>query len=475
MAQASVGHTCNEVCRTNPQRCPRHTGVRARTWFKSHQQRLCYGLCSECPRDCLGGATHFRRAGHNLCMRVPWWALWSKMSRNDIDVARAQGPAVTLPRVRIVERDPCLNAGHCLPFRVWESLRVLDTALMRLQRFWVSFADHFEKLCLGDVGVNREMQTLYDALSKAFWLEDVVDMPYPTEDHKSAICIVYENLWPDLRIRPWPKEGHLQRPAPQRWPNEVTMVALYGRWWNRIHATARLPNRSRWWRVESYEVVPVRAMHGRCPVLCVAIGIARISLRQRGRSAAVRIKHPWGPLQHVNRDMPPARRAAIVWIAVKLMEFLGVSGPHTSFAVRPEHIRLLGRERDDLPRVRPTYKHPVMATLRTPRLRKRIVLMVGSRRSCDQREITASLENERYFAEGGLYNVNSMFCLARRMGSTEQPCEKWVGCLKLLFSARHRPTATSLAQRAKMHASGHSRITIDYQENALRRNVDHCD
>ena len=295
-------------------------------------------------------------------------------------------------------------------------------------------------------------------------------MPYPTENHESALRVVYKNVLPDLRIRTWPKEEYHQRPAPQRWPNEVTMVGLYGRWWNRIHATARLPNRSRWWRVESYEVVPVLAMHSwrRCPVLCVAISIARISLHQRGRSAAVRIKHPWGPPRNVHRDMPPARRAAIVWIAVKLMEFLGPSGAHTSFAVPPEHIHLSGRERDDLPRVRPTYKHPVMATLRTPQLRKRIVLMVGLRRSCDQREITASLENERYFAEGGLYNVNSMFCLARRMGSTEQPCEKWVGSLKLLYSVRHRPTATTLAQRAKMHASGHSRITIDYHENAHR-------
>ena len=34
MAQASVGHICNEVCQANPQRCPRHTSVRARTWVK---------------------------------------------------------------------------------------------------------------------------------------------------------------------------------------------------------------------------------------------------------------------------------------------------------------------------------------------------------------------------------------------------------------------------------------------------------
>ncbi|MCP4242469.1 MAG: hypothetical protein GY772_18090, partial [bacterium] len=64
-----------------------------------------------------------------------------------------------------------------------------------------------------------------------------------------------------------------------------------------------------------------------------------------------------------------------------------------------------------------------VATLRAPRLRGRVVRVVQEKRDWDQLEITASLEQDSFFATG-CYYVNALFCLSRRFGSTEAPCER---------------------------------------------------
>ena len=63
--------------------------------------------------------------------------------------------------------------------------------------------------------------------------------------------------------------------------------------------------------------------------------------------------------------------------------------------------------------------------------------------SLDQQQVAASLEQCADFA-AGCYYINSWFCRCRRVGSTEAPCERWVGCLKYLYNSITGPTTTTL-------------------------------
>ncbi len=59
----------------------------------------------------------------------------------------------------------------------------------------------------------------------------------------------------------------------------------------------------------------------------------------------------------------------------------------------------------------------------------------------------------RYFSDG-CYHVNAFFCLSRRFGSTEAPCERWIGHLKYLFDVVQGPTTSTLLQRLRARAHG---------------------
>ncbi len=106
-------------------------------------------------------------------------------------------------------------------------------------------------------------------------------------------------------------------------------------------------------------------------------------------------------------------------------------------APRPDRVSFVGR----------------IAALHGPRLRGRVVRVIREKREWDQGEITASLEQDSSFATG-CYYVNALFCLSRRFGSTEAPCERLIGGLKYLYHPVQGPTTTALVQRLRARAAG---------------------
>ena len=67
--------------------------------------------------------------------------------------------------------------------------------------------------------------------------------------------------------------------------------------------------------------------------------------------------------------------------------------------------------------------------------------------------MAATMEQDRHFAEG-CYHVNAFFCLSRRFGSTESPCERFIGETKHLFDAVQGPTTTAMVQRLRARTHG---------------------
>lgn len=94
-----------------------------------------------------------------------------------------------------------------------------------------------------------------------------------------------------------------------------------------------------------------------------------------------------------------------------------------------------------------------LGKLRGPMLRGRLVSIISIQRAWDQREIAASLEQDRSFADG-CYHLNSLFCLSRRFGNTEAPCERWIGNMKYMYHPVQGPTTTTLCQRLRARAAG---------------------
>ena len=84
---------------------------------------------------------------------------------------------------------------------------------------------------------------------------------------------------------------------------------------------------------------------------------------------------------------------------------------------------------------------------------KKVVRVINARHEWDQSSMAASLEQDQFFADG-CYHVNSIFCLCRRMGNTEAPCERWIGSWKYLYYPTQGPTTTTLCQRARIVAAG---------------------
>ena len=50
--------------------------------------------------------------------------------------------------------------------------------------------------------------------------------------------------------------------------------------------------------------------------------------------------------------------------------------------------------------------------------------------------------------------MNTFFCLPRRFGSTESPCERFIGETKYLFDPAQGPTSTALVQRLRARTHG---------------------
>ena len=67
--------------------------------------------------------------------------------------------------------------------------------------------------------------------------------------------------------------------------------------------------------------------------------------------------------------------------------------------------------------------------------------------------MAATFEQDRHFADG-CYHVNAFFCLSRRTGSTESPCERFIGQTKYLFNAVQGTTTTALVHRLRARTYG---------------------
>ena len=152
-------------------------------------------------------------------------------------------------------------------------------------------------------------------------------------------------------------------------------------------------------------------------------------------------------IAHLARDCPLNRRCAIFCIAESLSFFLhGDKDGGVLFTVAKSDIkfgtqpgRILG--------------FSSIGVLKTPHLSKKVVRVINVRKNWHQQSMAASLEQEKFFADG-CYHVNSFFCLCRRMGNTEAPCERWIGSWKYLYHPTQGPTPTTLCQRVRMIASG---------------------
>ncbi len=89
--------------------------------------------------------------------------------------------------------------------------------------------------CLGDIGVSKRMQNIYDSSSAAFWLPDILNLPCPTDAHEEALTQLYSLVKADLQRRPFPPRTYEASPAVREWPHSREIVQFYRRWWCEIH------------------------------------------------------------------------------------------------------------------------------------------------------------------------------------------------------------------------------------------------
>ena len=93
------------------------------------------------------------------------------------------------------------------------------------------------------------------------------------------------------------------------------------------------------------------------------------------------------------------------------------------------------------------------ATLKTSRLRGRVVRILQARLRMDLRAIAASLEQDKRFSDG-CWHCNRLFHRCRRLLGTEAPCESWIGYMKHMYSDVQGPTVTTLARRVRLGLAG---------------------
>ncbi len=384
-------------------------------------------------------------AGRRRAVRAPWWVSCSLYSQKALqDSSRLEGPGTCSLRYQTVlpAQHGHANRSCQVPFRAAAALRQLETGLFQLQVFWRALAVDFERCCYGDLGVSKEMQDIWGAMAVCLWLPDMVEHGVPTPMHLNALQVLYRHLKPDLQLRPWPPQEFHQTPPQRRWPTEVGIAHFYKIWWGKIHTAAHAPEmgfHTRWRRAVAYSVLPLFVSFQAKLVACAIMGA--MPFLRRGRLA-----------EHMRSD--------VCLLAARVQDHLSGTPGHV-FTVRPEEMRAFGRG----PRNAAMAPGAVgamapgavvasrLAVLRTPRLRGRVVHVLHPVLEWDQREMAASLEQNRYFSDG-CYHMNRLFCLARRFGSTEAPVERWVGGLKYLFDPIQGPTTTTLVQRLRLRAFG---------------------
>ena len=189
-------------------------------------------------------------------VKAPWWVSKSAYSKKRLLETAWSGPSSCLPRWQVWSHTlgETVNKSCKMPLQAREGLERIDTAICHLQRFWNAFADSFQDLCLGDMGISQEMQEIQQAMSVCWWLPDIVATRCPSAHHEKAVVALYDHVLPDLKARPWPPAEYNVIKA---WPNRRGIVIFYRRWWKKIHDAAAANEFPSWRHVTRYLVEPV--------------------------------------------------------------------------------------------------------------------------------------------------------------------------------------------------------------------------
>ena len=62
------------------------------------------------------------------------------------------------------------------------------------------FSSRVQEYCLGDVGVSQHMQEIFESMSVAFWLPDIIRAPGPGPDHQEALATLFRHVKSDLGL-----------------------------------------------------------------------------------------------------------------------------------------------------------------------------------------------------------------------------------------------------------------------------------
>ena len=193
---------------------------------------------------------------------------------------------------------------------------------------------------------------------------------------------------------------------------------------------------SRWHPVVAYRVVAIQ-------IRAVLLQITRAIYSRHHQACHGPRRRPRRTARQRRAALPLSARMGSVKLADLIHQWLH-GGTSPNFRVPLDSISIYQSGDDVVGSI---------GVLRTPRLRGRCVRVIAEERHWDQRAIASALEQNRYFADG-CYYVNAMFCLSRRFGSTEAPCERWIGGLTYLFHPVQGPTMSTLVQRLRARAAG---------------------
>ena len=184
-------------------------------------------------------------------------------------------PMSVLPRVQKSSHVHIGEHRACAVSRtVAAALVDIDEGLRYAQDFWMKFADNVKAFCIGDRGVSKSMQLIWESASVAFNLRDILESAQPEEKHENAVKQLYSKLLPSLKRRPWPPDSYQASPERKEWPKATAIQVFYRKWWSNIYKiahTRELPFYSRWRRVKFLEVEPLRD-----PVLLIQLVRQRV-------------------------------------------------------------------------------------------------------------------------------------------------------------------------------------------------------
>ena len=365
---------------------------------------------------------------------VPWWVSRTTYAQVRL-VEDGRTGAFPLPRWQTYtpSQHLCSHRTMSVPATTRAALKGIDDGIIQMQNALADMAVQVRDYSVGRVGVPEHLRTLMIDVSVAFWLLDVVSQPEPTAEHTEALRRVYREIQPDLMRRPWPPEGFDMTPRTRCWPNPDgrSIAKLYANWWRNIYDAAIKPE-------SAFSVVWKRV----CGLSLRPLTVSRRVLHLcRSIIPAFR-----------NREYNLSRTEIILNISSLVSAFLSLPTAVTDFTVLPTSVCRLQCSSGKVPS---SFMAAVgdYVRIRKGPLRNRLCVVVGVRKEWDQCSITASLEFDARFAKN-CYHLASIFCLARRLGSTSQPAEQWAHEAKVLYDPTTAHSAHTIAQRLRHRHAG---------------------